>query len=113
MRRISIGEVVRPHEHVLFMPTELLQKSYHYVFLSVVPFLQLSYGMLSHSVDHRYLSLHVSRCFVTIEDDYILLSKIREWGCVIHLFKYGVNCLGAEWSRDHTNYPYHSLLYVE
>ena len=29
MRRMSIGEVGRPHEHVLFMPTELLQKSYH------------------------------------------------------------------------------------
>ena len=50
---------------------------------------------------------------MTIEDDDILLSHFREWGCMIHLFKYGVNCLGAEWSRDHTDYPHHSLLCVE
>ena len=58
---------------------------------------QLSYGMLSdHSVDHRYLSLHVFRCFVAIEDDYILLSKICEWGCAIHFFMSGVML----WVRD-------------
>ena len=74
---------------------------------------QLSDGMLSdQSVDHRYLSLHVFRCFMTIEDDYILLSKIREWGCAIHLFMYEVDSLGAEWSHDHTDYSYHSLSYI-
>ena len=54
----------------------------------MVTYFQLSDGMLSdRSVDHRYLSLHVFRCFMTIEDDYILLSHFREWGCMIHLFK--------------------------
>ena len=33
---------------------------------------------------------------MTIEDDYILLSKIREWGCAILLFMFGVML----WVRD-------------
>ena len=33
---------------------------------------------------------------MTIEDDYILLSKICEWGCAILLFMFGVML----WVRD-------------
>ena len=36
------------------------------------------------------------RCFMTIEDDYLLLLKIREWGCTILLFMFGVML----WVRD-------------
>ena len=51
-------------------------------------------------------------CFSTIQDYNLLLSKNSRVGCVIHLFMYGVNSLGAEWSHDHTDYSYHSLSYI-
>ena len=55
--------------------------SYRYIFLvSMVTSFQLSFGMLSDgSVDHRYLSPHVFRCSMTIEDDYILPLKFVSW----------------------------------
>ena len=58
---------------------------------------QLLYWVLpDRSVDHRYLSLHVLRGFVTIEDDDLLLSNSRECGCTILVFMFGVML----WVRD-------------
>ena len=92
MRSMSTG-VVGARAHITTV------NSYHYNFSSVHGHISPAIlWMLSNgSVDHRYLSLHVFGCFVTIEDDYVLLSKIREWGCVIHLSMDRANSLSVGW----------------
>ena len=51
---MNIGEVGRPHGHVLFMPTELLQKSYHYLVIGGSTFpaiIQGCYLMVALTID--------------------------------------------------------------
>ena len=68
-----------------------IAKSYHYDLLSVDPPLRLSFGCYPIIASTTDTSSSMSLwCFATIEDDYILLSKLREWGCTIPLFMFGV-----------------------
>jgi hypothetical protein len=48
--------------------------------------------------------------FVPMEPFCDMFEDDRELDCAIHLFKYGVNSLGAGWTGHHTDYSYYSLL---
>ena len=97
MRRMSIDEVGLQLEHVLFMPTETLQNliiisCYRWFHLS--SYLMERYPIIALTTDTS--SAISFRCFVTIEEDDLLLSNSRECGCAILLFMFGVMI----WVRD-------------
>jgi hypothetical protein len=48
--------------------------------------------------------------FVPMKSFCDVCKDVRELGCVIHLFTFKVNNLGAGWTGPHTDYSYYLLL---